>query len=725
MEINHPSSTSNSHLHLKQTGGDAFARLKFTNAAEPTKFWMNSVTSAANDPASGYNVYYYNGSVGHNVFTVSGDGLVSVNKFGTLNNAGFYVGGKAKIDSSLSMAAYNFPPFNSQPNEGKIYFDRTAQKFKVSENGGAYVDLIGGAGTSPWIQGTGIITQSNPGDFVGIGTVSPTSPLHVYGMADPLQISVENTGGNFKTGYQIKTALSEWFMGQDGNTATGFRITDKDASAVRFQIDQDGHVGIGTTFPTEKLDVSGNIRTDSSLMVTGMGTVPPISFGGSGRIFFDQVSGKFKVSENGSGYVDLVGGASPWMQGSGIITQNNLGDLVGIGTSSPEYRLDVRNFSDAIINLSSSSSSQGTLAGLRLSMYDGYVGKQYTLGAEKSDAIANSGSSDFVIKSHYSTAGGTLNNLVIKGQDLIFNESKSTGFAFGNVIVANGNLGVGNALPSFKLDVNGNARFSTGLESNGQVYVANSGNYQSIAVSENGGLGAGLNLQATGGGGRSYTIFSANTSGILEFHDDNANAARMVISPSGNVGIGTTAPTAKMQINGSVRILDGTQGPGKVLTSDAAGNASWQDATRTVFLKDVKPSGTSGGTFTSGGWRTRTLNTIEGDGSLVSLVSNQFTLQPGIYIIKVDAPAYTVMGNQLKLRNLTDGTDDIIGQSNYANVTGNVNSNALLSGILNITTSKLYEIQHQCQSSSSGSGFGVASGFGPEVYTIVQITKIK
>ena len=48
------------------------------------------------------------------------------------------------------------------------------------------------------------------------------------------------------------------------------------------------------------------------------------------------------------------------------------------------------------------------------------------------------------------------------------------------------------------------------------------------------------------------------------------------IAQTGNVGIGTTNPTSKLHVNGSVKITDGTQGAGKVLTSDASGKGSWQ-----------------------------------------------------------------------------------------------------------------------------------------------------
>ncbi|NLA50249.1 MAG: hypothetical protein GX876_12420 [Bacteroidales bacterium] len=44
----------------------------------------------------------------------------------------------------------------------------------------------------------------------------------------------------------------------------------------------------------------------------------------------------------------------------------------------------------------------------------------------------------------------------------------------------------------------------------------------------------------------------------------------------GNVGIGTTTPNAKLDVDGQVRIRGGNPGTGKVLTSDAGGRASWE-----------------------------------------------------------------------------------------------------------------------------------------------------
>ncbi|MCX6250938.1 MAG: hypothetical protein NTX61_09305 [Bacteroidetes bacterium] len=48
------------------------------------------------------------------------------------------------------------------------------------------------------------------------------------------------------------------------------------------------------------------------------------------------------------------------------------------------------------------------------------------------------------------------------------------------------------------------------------------------------------------------------------------------ITGAGEVGIGTTSPTAKLDIIGAIKITDGAEGVGKILTSNATGRASWQ-----------------------------------------------------------------------------------------------------------------------------------------------------
>jgi hypothetical protein len=67
---------------------------------------------------------------------------------------------------------------------------------------------------------------------------------------------------------------------------------------------------------------------------------------------------------------------------------------------------------------------------------------------------------------------------------------------------------------------------------------------------------------------------------------------------SGNVGIGTSAPTSKLEVAGQVKITGGAPGAGKVLTSDATGLASWQSTAGLVGPQG--PAGPTGATGPAG-----------------------------------------------------------------------------------------------------------------------------
>lgn len=49
------------------------------------------------------------------------------------------------------------------------------------------------------------------------------------------------------------------------------------------------------------------------------------------------------------------------------------------------------------------------------------------------------------------------------------------------------------------------------------------------------------------------------------------------------VGIGTGYPTASLHVKGSLRMVDGSQDAGRILTSDAEGNATWQSASASAW----------------------------------------------------------------------------------------------------------------------------------------------
>lgn len=153
----------------------------------------------------------------------------------------------------------------------------------------------------------------------------------------------------------------------------------------------------------------------------------------------------------------------------------------------------------------------------------------------------------------------------------------------------------------------------------------------------------------------------------------------------------------------------------------------------TGYLKDVKANNTAGGTFTSGSFQTRTLNTTEGDFlHFGSLSSNQFTLIAGTYEIEAIAPAFTnantLGSHKAILYNVTDASNALIGSNGEVTVvssSGQSVNSSFVKGIVTISSSTVFEIRHRCDTTQSSNGFGPQANFGvDEIYTIVKLTKI-
>jgi hypothetical protein len=129
-------------------------------------------------------------------------------------------------------------------------------------------------------------------------------------------------------------------------------------------------------------------------------------------------------------------------------------------------------------------------------------------------------------------------------------------------------------------------------------------------------IGSILLQSGTGGSGaaREWKMYVPMTAGNLSFRDmgfDNLNNgmagdAMVIQNVTGNVGIGTESPGAKLEINGSLKMTDGNQGAGKVLTSDDNGLSSWVTPKAPAFIFSTDQSvgnyyfigvGTNGATF--------------------------------------------------------------------------------------------------------------------------------
>jgi len=156
-----------------------------------------------------------------------------------------------------------------------------------------------------------------------------------------------------------------------------------------------------------------------------------------------------------------------------------------------------------------------------------------------------------------------------------------------------------------------------------------------------------------------------------------------------------------------------------------ASSAYASNLPKVCFIKDVKASGTHGGSFTAGAWRTRDLNTLEGNTDFVSLNANQFTLDAGTYLIEAEVPAMNVNYHIAILHNITDGVTTVSGKSIYSETGSDVSNDSAIKGIFTINSQKTFEIRHKSNGTQNTFGFGYGANAGVNVtFTQVKITKI-
>ena len=148
-----------------------------------------------------------------------------------------------------------------------------------------------------------------------------------------------------------------------------------------------------------------------------------------------------------------------------------------------------------------------------------------------------------------------------------------------------------------------------------------------------------------------------------------------------------------------------------------------------ALLIDEKSTGTDGGTFSDGGWRVRDINNtaaVDTDGIVSFNASHNqaFILSAGTYFIRWSAPAYRVSKHQSVLYK-ESGTQTIYA---YGSSERTSNGTAVVNRSFGqwrgtITYNIHFQIRHQCATTYSTSGFGLAGDFGTEVYTMVEIFK--
>lgn len=143
-----------------------------------------------------------------------------------------------------------------------------------------------------------------------------------------------------------------------------------------------------------------------------------------------------------------------------------------------------------------------------------------------------------------------------------------------------------------------------------------------------------------------------------------------------------------------------------------------------AILTDQKAQNTDGGTFTTGAWRTRDINTeLADDSGIVTIAANQMTLIAGIYDVFAITTANGVNHWTSRLQNITAGTTAIIGSSQFTNSSPSINTYSVIIGQITLLVSSVLEIQAQCETTQATTGFGDASNFQAETYTQIYFRK--
>ncbi len=408
-------------------------------------------------------------------------------------------------------------------------------------------------------------TAGNSG-LTGAGSLVWLKQNSAWGVTAPYALWVD--GYSYLNGFRISgTDGQRAIYNQIANTELGFGSNGGDITfsynngLTRGLVIKNttGNLGIGTISPISLLSnaptgtnfVSSNSAIQST---TGISWLTNNAGYNTSLYNSNNVVGsnglQVKVANNSNQTYALEVGQNTTQTGMSTPLFNVLGNgYIGVGTNAP-----VSSFANTVTAIQGSNSTNAFNGGLTWTTPGtGFAGSFYSQPSNGNGLqvkIAGTSSSNNALEiSTGATQSGTTTPL--------FN------------VLGNGNVGVGTSSPITRLIVNDNA------------YIANIPS-SSTNLMDNSTFRPLTRFQTTSGiNNNAISHYLTTAMGATQAHNYSTGAVLpYTLQPvGGNVGIGlgNTAPTAQLHTNGTVRFAGaGTPGVGKVLTSDASGNATWQ-----------------------------------------------------------------------------------------------------------------------------------------------------
>ncbi len=241
----------------------------------------------------------------------------------------------------------------TSPAAGLLVYQTDATAGYYYYNGSSWTQLGAASGASQWTT-TGSDIYYNAGK-VGIGTTTPLSPLDVRGVASAFNLALNiyydgstwrQTTAGYGGYFNIDNPTGNIYLLNTGSSVAAGGVT---TPTIKLTLTPSGNVGIGTTAPAYKLDISSG---DATAIRLGPNTSFSRSLLLGGWNSTDFSEARIQTS-TGNLHLDAKSGNDIYINNyhTGNVLIAGGGGNVGIGTTTPAVKLDVigeANFSESL-----------------------------------------------------------------------------------------------------------------------------------------------------------------------------------------------------------------------------------------------------------------------------------------------------------------------------------------------------------------------------------------